>query len=105
MSSARKGVLYQKYTADVDAFLFRSGEHQMDITGGKAPLLKLRNNISTGLNINERILEGTLLRKKQSEADVEFRKETKETLDVQEVKSKKQVEFLVENLKKQDQNG
>ncbi len=69
-----------------------------NITGGKAPVLKLRNNISTGLNINERILEGTLLRKRQWEADVDFRKETKETLDTQEIKSKKQVEFLVENL-------
>jgi len=69
-----------------------------NITGGKAPVLKLRNNISTGLNINERILEGTLLRKKQWEADIDFRKETKETLDSQEIKSKKQVEILVENL-------
>ena len=69
-----------------------------NITGGKAPVLKLKNNIDTGLNINERILNGVMLRKKQWAADTEFRKETKESLDIQEVKSKKQVESLVENL-------
>lgn len=69
-----------------------------NITGGKAPKLKLQNNIATGLNVNERILSGVQLRKQQWEADVNFRKETIETLDVQEVKSNKQVEVLVENL-------
>ncbi len=69
-----------------------------NITGGKAPILKLQNNIATGLNINERILNGVQLRKKQWVADTEFRKETKDSLDTQEVKSKKQVSALVENL-------
>ncbi|MCB9264675.1 MAG: dynamin family protein [Lewinellaceae bacterium] len=69
-----------------------------NITGGKAPLLKLRNNVETSLNIHERIDEGLELRKAQYAADVEFRKDIHDTLEKQEVKSLKQVDVLVENL-------
>lgn len=69
-----------------------------NITGGKAPVLKLQNNIKTSKNINERIYKGVLDRKKQNLADREFRVDIKETLEAQETKSKKQVNTLVENL-------
>ncbi len=69
-----------------------------NITGGKAGLLKLQNNIATFKNINERIEIGLGDRKRQWKADVEFRKDIVETLDNQEIKSKKQVGVLVENL-------
>lgn len=69
-----------------------------NITGGKAPLLKLQNNIATAQNIGERIGQGLVLRRRQFEADTEFRKDVRETLDNQEGKSHKQVDILVENL-------
>ena len=69
-----------------------------NITGGKAPFLKLQNNITTSRNINQRIYKGLLIRKKQWEADIAFRADIKETLDKQEIKSNKQVDILVENL-------
>lgn len=69
-----------------------------NITGGKAPVLKLRNNIETSLNIHERIGTGLELRKAQYAADVEFRQDIHETLEKQETRSLKQVDVLVENL-------
>ncbi|MCB0548148.1 MAG: dynamin family protein [Phaeodactylibacter sp.] len=71
---------------------------QDNITGGKAPILKLRNNIETSLNIHERIEKGLELRKAQYKADVEFRQDIHETLEKQEIKSLKQVDVMVENL-------
>ena len=69
-----------------------------NITGGKAPVLKLQNNITTSHNIANRIKAGVDLRQRQFNADVSFRKDVTETLDNQENKSKYQVEVLVENL-------
>lgn len=69
-----------------------------NITDGKAPFLKLENNIETSKNINERIFNGLLERKEQWQADVHFRNDIKDTLSKQELKSKSQVDFLVENL-------
>ena len=68
------------------------------ITGGRAPILKLQNNIITSQNINARIEEGVDLRKRQWEADNKFRNDIRSTLDDQEKKSKTQVDILVENL-------
>lgn len=69
-----------------------------NITGGKAPILKLQNNVDLSNNINERILTGLMTRKKQWEVDTEFRNDIKETLRHQSVKSNNQVDILVENL-------
>ncbi len=69
-----------------------------NITGGKAPVLKLQNNINTSRNLNERIGKGVADRKKQWEADTVFRKEVTQTLEKQEGKSLRQVDMLVENL-------
>ncbi len=69
-----------------------------NITGGKAPVLKLTNNIEISRNINRRIQSGVNDRQKQLESDIAFRADIRETLDHQENKSKKQVGILVENL-------
>ena len=69
-----------------------------NITGGKAPFLKLQNNILTSLNILDRIWQGLQDRKAQWEADVEFRRDIRQTLDEQQKRSDKQVDMLVENL-------
>ena len=69
-----------------------------NITGGKAPYLKIINNADTALNINERILTGVKLRKQQLKSDQKFREDIKETLDRQEGKTQRQVDQLVENL-------
>ncbi len=69
-----------------------------NITGGKAPYLKLNNNASTALNINEKIYSGVIVRKKQYEADVMFREDIKKTLNEQEVRTVRQIDTLVESL-------
>lgn len=69
-----------------------------NITGGKAPVLKLTNNINTCRNLNERIGKGVADRRRQLEADQQFRQDVTETLVKQEAKSLRQVEMLVENL-------
>lgn len=69
-----------------------------NITGGKAPVLKLENNLETSRRIGERIGEGIDLRQQQYEADLAFRKDISETLENQERRSKRQVDVLVENL-------
>ena len=69
-----------------------------NITGGKAPMLKLANNLDTCNNINERIFNGLKIRKEQWKADQDFRKDIHQTLDMQERKSNNQVKMLVENL-------
>ena len=69
-----------------------------NITGGKAPLLKLQNNLTTSRTINRRIAAGLADRRLQYDADLRFRADIQQTLDEQEVKSRKQVDVLVENL-------
>ncbi|MEM6765140.1 MAG: dynamin family protein [Bacteroidota bacterium] len=71
---------------------------QEHITGGKAPYLKLANNIDTALNINTRIREGLNDREAQLSSDKAFREDIKETLTEQEDRSAKQVDLLVENV-------
>jgi ribosome biogenesis GTPase A len=69
-----------------------------NITGGKAPALKLTNSIITAQTINERIADGLLLRRRQFDADTHFREEIQETLTEQTAQSNKQVDLMVENL-------
>jgi len=69
-----------------------------NITGGKAPYLKLINNAETALTINDKIFKGVIIRKEQYEADERFRADIRDTLDHQEGKTKRQVNVLVENL-------
>ncbi len=69
-----------------------------NITGGKAPVLKLDNNIATSINISDRINDGLRKREEQLLADKNFRKDVDETLDKQEGKSNYQVDVLTENI-------
>jgi len=69
-----------------------------NITGGRAPYLKVLNLADTCGTINEKIHEGVEIRKQQYEIDLSFRQEIKDVLDHQELKTKKQVDVLVENL-------
>jgi len=69
-----------------------------NITGGKAPILKLININDTSYNINEKIYDGLLIRRKQYEADQRFRQEIGTTLGNQEEKTGRQIDILVENL-------
>jgi GTPase SAR1 family protein len=69
-----------------------------NITGGKAPILKLGNNLSTSRNVLERIRKGLNLRQEQFVADGDFRKDISQTLEHQQNKSYKQVDILKENL-------
>jgi len=69
-----------------------------NITGGKAPYLKIENNLGTALTINEKISKSIDLRSKQWEYDKVFRNEIRETLDLQEGKTKNQIDQLTENL-------
>ncbi len=71
---------------------------QQNITGGKAPILKLQNNVSLSQNISGRIRRALDTRMEQFKADTEFRADIRQTLDNQEQKSCKQVYLLVENL-------
>jgi GTPase SAR1 family protein len=69
-----------------------------NITGGKAPLLKLKNNLETAQNVSKRIASGLEVLAEQYQADLVFRTDITETLNEQEAKSKKQVDFLVEKM-------
>ncbi len=90
--------------AELDGQLSESGFFPLrdyireNITGGKAPILKLQNNVATSRNINERIHKGLLDRRKQFTADLAFRQDVTATLEKQEGKSLRQVDMLVENL-------
>jgi len=69
-----------------------------NITDGQAEKLKLKNNITTALTINDKIFKGLIQRKEQYESDERFRNDIKETLEAQKTKSEKQVDVLIENL-------
>ncbi len=71
---------------------------EKQITNGRATYLKLEASVDTLININERLREGMVLRQDQFEADMAFRKETKEILDQQESKTAYQTGLLIENL-------
>ena len=64
------------------------------ITGGKAAIYKLLNNLNTADQITLRIDQGIKLREEQYRYDREFRKEIQETLDKQEVNSKSHIDLL-----------
>ena len=68
------------------------------ILKGKAPILKQENNLSTLLNIHQKIDAGLEVRRLQYHADQAFRDDIKTTLREQEQKSIKQVGILTENL-------
>ena len=68
------------------------------VTGGRGAAMKLKNNISTSVNILERVDVGLHTRAEQLKADTAFRNDIRQTLDSQENKSNHQVGQLIENL-------
>lgn len=68
------------------------------ITGGKAPVMKLQNNIATAQNIHLRIAAGLDTRREQYQADLEFRQDISDTLETQKARSDKQVDVMTENI-------
>jgi ribosome biogenesis GTPase A len=86
------------YRYDISGFSMIRDYIRTNITGGKAPLLKLQNNIDISENINDRIYKGLIIRKEQLNADRSFRNDISQTLDQQEDKSRKEVVMLIENL-------
>lgn len=71
---------------------------QNNIINGKAPYLKIANNINTSFAINEKITHSIELREQQWKYDQKFRNEIRTTLDNQEVKTNNQIKNLIENL-------
>ena len=69
-----------------------------NITGGKAPFLKLESGLNTASNFAQKIHEGLDVRRKQLEADLAFREDIDITLNDQEGRSRNQVEMLIEHL-------
>jgi len=69
-----------------------------NITGGRAPYLKLQNSLATLDNIHERINTGLQLRKDQFKLDTEFRQDVTSSLDQQQLRSGKHVDMLIENI-------
>ncbi len=69
-----------------------------NITGGKAPVLKLQNNLQTSMNISKKIREGMDVRKAQLDADQHFRQDIQNTLDRQEEQIRHQVGSMTENI-------
>lgn len=69
-----------------------------NITNGKAPFLKIANNVNTASTINEKIAHSLDLRIKQWEYDQVFRNEIKEILENQERKTETQIDHLTDSL-------
>ncbi len=69
-----------------------------EVTGGRAPLLKLNSHLDTAQQVIDKIDRGLQDRVEQHEQDLSFRSEITETLDQQEEYSIKQVDILAENL-------
>ncbi len=71
---------------------------QKNITGGRAPLLKIESNLSTTQTFLTQIEEALLLRKRQLELDIDFRKEIQQILDEQANRSHRQVNLMNDHL-------
>lgn len=69
-----------------------------NITGGKAPYLKMANSTNTAQRIADTISHALQLRDEQFLLDRDFRDDIRETLDSQEKKTQYQVGVLAENL-------
>lgn len=71
---------------------------QENIINGKAPFLKIANNVNTSFAIKEKITHSIGLREQQWRYDQDFRNEIKKTLDNQEKRTQNQIKILIENL-------
>jgi len=69
-----------------------------NITNGKAPELKFRNNINTLLTISHKLDDSMKTRIHQYDIDMKFRAEIRELIDSQHLKTNKQIDVLSNNL-------
>lgn len=69
-----------------------------NITGGKAPILKLLSHVEISRQVNERLRNGLQDRLAQYTSDVKFREDITTTLNDHERISQNQVKILVENI-------
>lgn len=90
--------LEQEDQLDESGFLPLRDFIEKNITGGKAPSLKLANNKETGLKINSTIKDSLIIRQKQYDSDQAFRNDISSELEDQSSRSLKQADLLVENL-------
>lgn len=107
---ARENGISSPTVFDVSALLEQQGQKQesgfaplkeyirKNITGGNAPLLKLRSTADTALNVAEKIDEAIALRKEQYLIDVAFREDIRISLQQQERLAQSQVAVLVDSL-------
>lgn len=71
---------------------------ESNITGGKAPILKLKNNIDTFLRIYKQIESGLETRQTQLELDKAFRKDVEKVLEEEQQLTEKRISIFIENL-------
>lgn len=71
---------------------------ESNITGGKAPVLKLKNNVDTFLRIYDQIEDGLNTRQKQLELDRQFRKDVEKVLEEEQKLTEKRITIFIENL-------
>lgn len=69
-----------------------------NITGGKAPFLKLKNNLDTFTRIFVQITEGIKLRERQLNIDHAFRSEIDQVIEEEERLTRKRIKIFLENL-------
>lgn len=93
--SAKQELMGQR---DVSGFADVRDYITQHITGGRAPVLKAQNNAHTADTIAGKIQHSLDLRRRQWEADKEFRQMITQTLADQTEKTEYQIDMLVENL-------
>ena len=71
---------------------------EIHITKGKSPILKLEASVETLESVVDKLQDGMKLRIEQYKSDFDFRKEIKDILAKQEIKTNNQTDVLVESL-------
>jgi hypothetical protein len=69
-----------------------------NVTGGRAPVLKLKNNIDTFLRIYNQIESGLATREKQLSLDKAFRQDVEKVLKEEQQLTQKRITIFIENL-------
>lgn len=107
---ARDNGISSPIVFDVSALLEQQGNKQdsgfgplrdyirKNITGGNAPLMKLRSTADTALNVAEKINDAIAIRKEQYLADLAFREDIRTGLQQQERLAQNHVAVLVDSL-------
>lgn len=83
---------------DISGFKELRSFLEKNILGGRAPELKLQNNVNTLLTIADKLDASMIMRIKQYQADQKFRKEIQTLIDEQHQKTNRNINMLVESL-------